>query len=160
MTATRRVSSLTRAIVRTARYRGVVRRVAVGAAVAAFVGVLGGLGWMWYSSLLPDSYNVMDYGEPDYGGGPVPAHAAAHHHRGGRSLASLKGPSGPPDVRFTLVARHADVHLASGGTSEALTFNGRVPGTELRVHQGDLVEVTVLNKDGREGVSIHWHGVD
>jgi FtsP/CotA-like multicopper oxidase with cupredoxin domain len=132
----------------------------VGAAVAAVVVVVGGLGWMWYSSLLPDSYNVMDYGKPDYGGGPVPAYAAAHHHQSGRSLASMKGPSGPPDVRFTLLARHADVRLASGGTTEALTFNGRVPGPELRVHQGDLVEVTLLNKDVGEGVSVHWHGVD
>jgi FtsP/CotA-like multicopper oxidase with cupredoxin domain len=138
----------------------VVRRVAVAAGVAVLVVVLGGLGWMWYSSLLPDSYNVMDYGKPDYGGAPVPAYAAAHHHQGGRSLASLRGPTGRPDARFTLVARHADVRLASGSTTDALTFNGRVPGPELRVHEGDLVEVTVLNKDVDEGVSIHWHGVD
>ena len=131
----------------------------MGAAVAVLVVVLGGLGWMWYSSLLPDSYNVMDYGSPDYGGGPAPADGA-HHHQGGRSLATLAGPAGTPDVRFQLVARHAEVRLASGATTDALTFDGRVPGPELRVHEGDLVEVTVVNKDVDEGVSVHWHGVD
>ena len=41
-----------------------------------------------------------------------------------------------------------------------LTFDGHVPGPELRVRQGDLVEVTILNRDVDTGVSIHWHGVD
>jgi FtsP/CotA-like multicopper oxidase with cupredoxin domain len=136
----------------------VLRRVAVAAGAAVLVVVLGGLGWMWYSSLLPDSYNVMDYGRHDYGGGP--AAAASAHHRGGRSLASLTGPAGRPDVRFRLVAEHAEVRLASGRTTNASTFNRRVPGPELRVRQGDLVEVTLANQDVAEGVSIHWHGVD
>ena len=35
-----------------------------------------------------------------------------------------------------------------------------MPGPELRVHQGDLVEVTLRNKDVKDGVTIHWHGVD
>jgi FtsP/CotA-like multicopper oxidase with cupredoxin domain len=136
----------------------VLRRVAVAAAVTALVVVLGGLGWMWYSSRLPDSYNVMDYGRPDYGGEPSPADAA--HHHGGRSLASLTGPAGKPDVRFRLVAKHTAVRLASGRATNALTFNGRVPGPELRVRQGDLVEVRLANEDVAEGVSVHWHGVD
>lgn len=117
--------------------------------------------WAWKSSLLPDSYDVMDYGTPDYGGGPVPASAAtgAHHH-GGVSVAQLRGPAGPPDARFRLVAREAKVRLASGQEVDALTFDGTVPGPELRVHQGDLVEVTLVNRDVDPGVTIHWHGVD
>jgi FtsP/CotA-like multicopper oxidase with cupredoxin domain len=121
------------------------------------VAALAGLGWMWYSSLLPGTYNVMDYGKPDYGGGPEPP---GGHHHGRRSIASLDGPTGPPDVRYRLVAMHADVRLPSGRTVDAWTFNGRVPGPELRVHQGDLVEVTVVNADIGDGVSVHWHGVD
>jgi FtsP/CotA-like multicopper oxidase with cupredoxin domain len=129
---------------------------AIAAAVLLLAGV-GLMGWMWYSSLLPGSYSVMDYGDPDYGGGPVPP---GGHHAGGRSIASLHGPAGPPDVRYRLVARNATVRLASGRTIDALTFNGRSPGPELRVTQGDLVEVTLLNKDVEQGVTIHWHGVD
>ena len=52
------------------------------------------------------------------------------------------------------------MRLASGKVVDALTFNGRVPGPELRVHTGDLVEVALRNKDVKEGVTIHWHGVD
>src|SRR5262249_37650373 len=81
-------------------------------------------------------------------------------HAHGRSLASLHGPAGRPDVRFRLVAHQAEVRLPSGRTVQALTFNGRLPGPELRVHDGDLVEVTLANRDISEGVSIHWHGVD
>ncbi len=28
------------------------------------------------------------------------------------------------------------------------------------MHEGELVEATLVNRDVREGVSIHWHGVD
>jgi FtsP/CotA-like multicopper oxidase with cupredoxin domain len=134
----------------------VLRRVAAVGAVLLGAALVG-LGWMWYSSLLPGSYNVMDYGDPDYGGGPVPP---GGHHHGGRSIASLRGPAGAPDIRYRLVAQHADVHLPSGRTVDALTFNGRVPGPELHAREGDLVEVTVINRDVDDGVSVHWHGVD
>ena len=79
----------------------------------------------------------------------------------GVSVATLRGPrTGGPIVRFRLTAKHATIRLASGRTIEALTFNGRSPGPELRVHEGDLVEVTLFNKDVEDGVTIHWHGVD
>jgi FtsP/CotA-like multicopper oxidase with cupredoxin domain len=72
----------------------------------------------------------------------------------------LRGPRGKPDVRFTLTASQATVRLASGRAIQALTFNGRSPGPELRVHEGELVEVTLVNSDVESGVTIHWHGVD
>ncbi|MGO4543154.1 multicopper oxidase domain-containing protein, partial [Paenibacillus sp. 2TAB19] len=31
---------------------------------------------------------------------------------------------------------------------------------EIRVKQGELVEVTLLNEDIEGGVSLHWHGLD
>jgi FtsP/CotA-like multicopper oxidase with cupredoxin domain len=76
------------------------------------------------------------------------------------SVANLTGPDGAPDERFTLTARSASIRLPSGRTVHALTFNGSVPGPELRVRAGELVEVTLLNRDIGSGVSIHWHGVD
>ena len=88
-----------------------IRRGAVAVGAVLLVAALAGLGWMWYSSLLPDTYSVMDYGDADYGGGPAPA---GGHHHGQRSIASLRGPGGPPDVRYRLVARNATVRLASG----------------------------------------------
>ena len=135
---------------------------AVGALL--LVGVVGVLGYAWWNSRLPGTYNVMDYGRLDYGGGDEVAfpHGGSHQHAAasGRSVDTLHGPAGKPDRRFTLTAQRATVRLASGRTVDALTFDGRVPGPELRVRQGELVEVTLLNDDVKQGVSIHWHGVD
>lgn len=116
--------------------------------------VVGWLAWSWYDSRLPGSYDAMDLAAPDYGGGP---HAA---HGGETSVDDLRGAQGAPDFSATLTAKHATVRLASGRTVEALTFDGRVPGPELRMHEGDLVEVTLLNEDIEDGVAIHWHGID
>jgi FtsP/CotA-like multicopper oxidase with cupredoxin domain len=140
------------------RTRSLLARVAAGAGVVLLVAVVGLLGKAWYDSRIPDTYSVMDFGEVDDGGGsPVGEHAL---HGGGVSVAALRGPRGVPDARYTLVAQQAEIRLASGRAVEALTFNGRSPGPELRVKQGDLVEVVLVNKDVSSGVTIHWHGVD
>ena len=52
------------------------------------------------------------------------------------------------------------MRLASGQEVNAWTFNGSAPGPELRVRRGDLVQVTLVNKDIGDGVTIHWHGLD
>lgn len=122
-------------------------------ALVAGLAFLAWLGWSWWQSRLPGSYDVMDYGAVDFGGGPGPS---------GRQLdiAALKGPQGKPDFRKTLTAQKAQARLASGAPVDAWTFDGLVPGPELRVRQGDLVEVTLVNKDISDGVTIHWHGLD
>lgn len=138
---------------------GLKRALAVGLAVAGGAVVAAALAWMgyaWYESRLPDTYSVMDYATPDDGG--APAEAGHVHH--GTSVVDLRGPRGTPQRRFTLTAQQGPVRLASGRTVEALSFDGRVPGPELRVNRGDLVEVTLRNRDVEGGVTIHWHGVD
>jgi FtsP/CotA-like multicopper oxidase with cupredoxin domain len=76
-------------------------------------------------------------------------------------VGALTGPrSGEPDRRFTLTAQQRRVQLGSGHTIDAWTFDGQLPGPELRVRQGDLVEVTLVNRDIAAGVTLHWHGVD
>ncbi|MGH3134535.1 MAG: multicopper oxidase family protein [Gaiellaceae bacterium] len=132
----------------------------VGAVVLAAVTLVGWIGWLWYDSRLPDTYSVMDHGGLDYGGGRVPS---SGHHAGGPgiSVTDLRGPQAEsPDATFTLTAQTATMRLASGRTVDALTFGGRSPGPELRVRQGDLVQVTLVNEDVVQGVTIHWHGVD
>ncbi len=136
-----------------------VGRIAAVTGVLVLVGVLAVIGKAWWDSRIPGTYSVMSYGRHDYGDGPVPPDHAAHG--GGTSVADLHGPSdGKPDARFELVARAADVRLASDRVVHALTFNGTSPGPELRVRQGDLVEVVLRNADVQAGVTIHWHGVD
>lgn len=124
-------------------------------------------------SKLSDRMSMMA-GEEDYGGGPSMAgHDMSHGHVGMASTSSsasgasfvsvedLKGPrNGEPDRRLTLTAEKKTVTLNSGATIEAWTYNGQLPGPELRVTQGELVEVTLINKDIEEGVTIHWHGQD
>jgi len=103
----------------------------------------------------------MDYGTLATGGGPEPTPHAGHvGGTGTLSVSDLHGPAGPPDASFELSARTATVQLASGRKVDALSFNDESPGPELRVRQGDLVEVTLANEDIEQGVTIHWHGVD
>lgn len=117
----------------------------------------GWLAWSWYDSRLPGSYNAMDYATPDFGGGPH----ALHEGTRPRTVDELRGPTGlAADFRKTITARKADVRLSSGKVVHALTYDGQVPGPMLDVRQGDSVEVTLVNEDIAEGVSIHWHGVD
>ncbi|WP_052423113.1 multicopper oxidase family protein [Nonomuraea candida] len=84
-----------------------------------------------------------------------------HQPGTGTSVADLTGPRDrTPDVRVTLTAAHGKVKLASGREIDALTFNGQAPGPQIRVKKGQLLEVTLLNTDVEEGVTLHWHGVD
>ncbi len=75
------------------------------------------------------------------------------------SVRDLRTPvdSPGPVRRFTLAARQEALTLPSGRVLEAWTF-GSVPGPELRVRQGDVVEVTLQNRDIADGVTLHWHG--
>ena len=119
------------------------------------------VGKAWWDSRLPDTYSVMSYGTHDYGGGPVPADHEGTTADGASASPTCTGPDGA--TRRALRARPrraADIHLASGRVVHALTFNGTSPGPELRVRQGDLVEVVLRNEDVEDGVTIHWHGVD
>jgi FtsP/CotA-like multicopper oxidase with cupredoxin domain len=59
---------------------------------------------------------------------------------------------------FTLNARVADWQLGAGQTVKAWTYNGTVPGPELRVTAGDTVRVTLTNSLP-EATTVHWHGV-
>ena len=48
-------------------------------AVAATLAILLPLGWMWQSSLLPDSYDMAEMGYVDWGGGPMDEHHGMGH---------------------------------------------------------------------------------
>jgi FtsP/CotA-like multicopper oxidase with cupredoxin domain len=143
----------------------VARRITVRALVAAVVltavVALGWIGVMWWESRLPGTYNVLDHAELEHGGGSGDLVEHVHLSQLGESVTVLHGPrKETPDAKFALTARRATIELASGRTVQALTFDGRSPGPELRVRQGDLVEVALENKDVPQGVTIHWHGVD
>jgi FtsP/CotA-like multicopper oxidase with cupredoxin domain len=128
--------------------------------------LVGFSSWFFYSSnasRIPSEYSMMDHNEMDWGG-PAPTVAPEHNHHATPasktvSITELTGPKNEkPDRRFTLVAKKAKIRLSSGKIIEAWTFNGQSPGPELKVQQGDLIEVTLKNQDVSAGVTIHWHG--
>ncbi|WP_244246927.1 multicopper oxidase family protein [Nocardioides euryhalodurans] len=119
--------------------------------------VVAPLGWMWQSSLLPDSYDLAAMGYADWGGGPRPE--SGHDHGSGEG-------EGPGEVAVADLV--ADPALTADVTAELVvrdegdrvTVNGSTPGPLLRATEGDLVEVTLVNEDVADGATLHWHGVD
>lgn len=59
---------------------------------------------------------------------------------------------------FTLEAQVTEWEIVVGVKTEAYTFNGVTPGPSLRVTEGDLVRVTVVNRLPQP-TSVHWHGM-
>lgn len=67
--------------------------------------------------------------------------------------------SDEPTRRFTLTAGTATVRV-SGRDVAAWAFDAQVPGPELTATVGDVVEVTLRNRNIERGVTVHWHGYD
>ena len=135
-------------------------------AVVAAVVVLGVPGWLWWSSLLPSRYSVMDMGYVDTGGGPAPAAALAMAGMPGmphgRSVATLTDPStGPADVRGHARRPQAERRASRRARrSTATRSTAPPPARRSRAVEGQLVEVRLVNESVPAGVVLHWHGVD
>ncbi len=153
---------------RPAAVRTLVVRLGVVVVLAAMAVTLMSIGGA--TSKLPETFSMMQ-GRPDFGGGVEFAHdghgpPGAGSGQGaapGRavSVEQLRGPAdGPPDRTFTLTVQEKQVTFPSGQTFDAWTFNGQVPGPELRVKEGELVEVKLVNNLRDAPVSVHWHGLD
>lgn len=75
---------------------------------------------------------------------------------GGRGREALAADS----VRtIQLEARETRWELAPGRTVRAFTYNGQVPGPEIRAREGERLRI-VLKNALSEPTTIHWHGVD
>ncbi|EUJ36445.1 multicopper oxidase type 3 [Listeria weihenstephanensis FSL R9-0317] len=76
-------------------------------------------------------------------------------------VTTLTGPS-KADVtkRYRFTAAKKRMTVPDGTKKEVWLFNGEMTGPAIRVKQGDVVEVTLMNKDIADGVTIHWHGYD
>lgn len=111
-----------------------------------------------YQSKLPASYTMagvsaaMNMNDMD------------HHAMMGTkaiSVASLteKDLAGPI-VHYDLTAQETEITLSSGKKQRVLSFNGQVPGPALQAHEGDILEVRLINALPEENVTLHWHGLD
>jgi FtsP/CotA-like multicopper oxidase with cupredoxin domain len=91
-------------------------------------------------------------------GPEVPASLNMGMPKAANSITSLQAPlTAASEKHFTLVAQPAQISIGSNKIA-AWTFNGTSPGPTLRVRQGDLVFVTLVNHLSF-GVTIHWHGI-
>ncbi|MBN9792239.1 multicopper oxidase family protein [Pseudonocardia sp. TMWB2A] len=132
------------------------RRVVV--AVLATLALLAPIGWLWWGSLLPAPYAVTDMGYVDTGGGaPVPE---MHDHHGAGVDTLRETSTAAPAVSLTLTARRQAIPLPSGRTLDGYTLNGMSPGPLIRIRQGDVLQVRLVNADVPDGITLHWHGVD
>ncbi|GAB7386263.1 multicopper oxidase family protein [Bacillaceae bacterium] len=59
---------------------------------------------------------------------------------------------------FTITAKEVTWQIDGQRSIPVWTFNGSVPGPEIRVKQGEKVKITLKN-ELPEPVTIHWHGV-
>ncbi|MFI8577771.1 multicopper oxidase family protein [Rossellomorea aquimaris] len=59
---------------------------------------------------------------------------------------------------FTITAKEGIHQLTPTTSVNALTFNGSVPGSQLRVKQGEKVKINLKN-ELNVPVTIHWHGI-
>jgi FtsP/CotA-like multicopper oxidase with cupredoxin domain len=66
--------------------------------------------------------------------------------------------TGGPVREFRRIAEIGQVEVGRGVTYQTWLYNGRFPGEEIRVREGERLRVTVENRLP-EGTTIHWHGV-
>lgn len=63
------------------------------------------------------------------------------------------------DVKvFTLVCEEVDWEVEEGLIAKAMTYNGVVPGPEIRVTEGDRVRIVCTN-NMTQSTAIHFHGL-
>ncbi len=67
-------------------------------------------------------------------------------------------PATGPIREFRFSASRAKVNLGRGPDFVAWTYNGRVPGPEIRVKEGETIRVFLKNLLPQE-TTIHWHGL-
>lgn len=68
--------------------------------------------------------------------------------------------AGPTEDPFLLraAAGQAALRPAPYGPTDVWSYNGSLPGPEIRVLQGDRIRV--LAENGlNEGTTVHWHGI-
>ncbi|MBC6309293.1 multicopper oxidase domain-containing protein [Listeria sp. FSL L7-1582] len=91
----------------------------------------------------------------DWGGGKMT------HVRQPVDVTTLTGPDAAAVTkRYYFTASKKKMEVPGGAKKELWLFNGKLTGPAIRVTQGDVVEVTLSNKNIAEGVTIHWHGYD
>lgn len=130
-------------------------------------------GWSGAESLLAFAAGKPPKGVAPADAGPSarrpPAEAAAgatqpHPFQGiidrdarlGMWQTSYIAPGARPDRQFRIEMAEGDVFIGNGVVYSGFTVNGTIPGPTLIADEGDVIEMTVVNKGAvQHGVSIH-----
>jgi FtsP/CotA-like multicopper oxidase with cupredoxin domain len=107
-----------------------------------------------------------DHGETGSAGAGAADMDAKHEAKIKAFPAATKGKGGQPmpfrmegDRKvFEVTCQMADWEVEPGKVVKAMTYNGTMPGPEIRVTEGDKVRVVVKN-ELPESTAIHWHGL-
>ena len=146
----REAASARRATMRAVR-RQILETVVAVVGLALLVALLGFVAKEWYDSRLPSTYSVMDYGHARLRRRSAADESRGPSARDGRQRRRPARPDNRRPGRPLRAHRALGGHPARVGTGRARAHLQRqVPGPELRVHDGDLVEV-VLAQRGRGG---------
>ena len=141
----------------------IVRRILKGIGIGLGVIVLGIAIYIFVGaqrSKIPDNIN-MSSGSMDGMDMTGMVMSDMDHSANSTPITALDTPANvdAPVKAFTLTAEEKIIDLGDGMPVDAYTYNGTIPGPEIRVQQGDLVQVTLVNKLP-VSTTIHWHGID
>mgnify|MGYP001490976569 FL=1 len=125
---------------------------------------MGAFHWKWKLAFLVVAFAVLvgcsaskdggAKGDGGSGGGYGTASAETVAGKSIRSTGILR-PDQNGEIR--IVAKAAKLEIAPGVKKEVWTYNGSVPGPEIRVKQGETVRVRFKN-ELPVPTTIHWHG--
>lgn len=107
-------------------------------------------GFIWFQNHQMRQNNAMNMEQ-----GNIVTSTKINNHNYAKNIVHPK--AGQPVKNFTLIAQENQWEIKKGVTIPVWTYNGTVPGTEIRVTQGDFVQVELKNQL-KEPVTIHWHG--
>lgn len=102
----------------------------IGAVAAAAFGVVG------YSTFSDQGDAAVDY--VDFGQVQTPTTPTYR--------AEVQPPSGARIKEFRIPITHETIEIADGVTYEGWTFGGTVPGPVIRVREGDVVRIHLVNE--------------
>ncbi len=126
--------------------------IAILSIIASVIVVLAGIVW-YNNNQMGLQMNSMDVTSENNNG--TDTESTFNDHSYSKNLIQPK--EGQPVKNITLVAQEGVHELAKGIIVPVWTYNGTVPGTEIRVNQGDFVQVELFN-NLKEPITIHWHG--
>ncbi|MBC1603669.1 multicopper oxidase domain-containing protein [Paenilisteria rocourtiae] len=107
---------------------------------------------LWNAKAMQDEGHAM---QGNWGGGKVTSVKPSV------DVTTLTGPDATAVTKqYDFTAAKKNMSVPDGSEKELWLFNGQLTGPAIRVTQGDVVEVTLTNKNIEDGITIHWHGYD